>query len=400
MSKISKIFNPQSKILFHLDTVLDYFKGKKTDPITLEIDPSNACNHSCPFCISGHIHLNKFKGTEFFNREIMSKKILMELVKDLSKTKIKSIAFTGGGEPTINPNLKEAINYLRENSKIDLGMYSNGTNFERFDLFETIVRSLTWIRVSIDAGNPKSYDDLRVTNKKNNFNTVLKNIKKLVEIKKKFKSNITIGVGFVVSKDNYKEITDFANIFKDIDIDYCQYKPEIVQIERNGELDNKKQQIASEFWAYKVVDLLNEASDILGKKFECNSYKVEDLISDPLNYGRGYKQCIGSQFQPCIGADGEVYVCTNHRGHKQYSYGSLHDKNFREIWDNIEKRREIMNTISNKEKFSACTQLCKPHESNKMLWTIQQNLKNDDVVSDLKQQSKSIENSITHKNFI
>ena len=44
MSKISKIFNPQSKILFHLDTVLDYFKGKKTDPITLEIDGASRFN--------------------------------------------------------------------------------------------------------------------------------------------------------------------------------------------------------------------------------------------------------------------------------------------------------------------------------------------------------------------
>ena len=52
-------------MLYHLDTVLEYFAGKNVDPITMEIDPSNACNHSSPFCISGHIHLKKFKGAEF-----------------------------------------------------------------------------------------------------------------------------------------------------------------------------------------------------------------------------------------------------------------------------------------------------------------------------------------------
>ena len=62
MSENSKIFNPQAKIALHLDKVLNHLNNKKTDPITLEVDPSNACNHSCPFCISGHIHLNKFKG--------------------------------------------------------------------------------------------------------------------------------------------------------------------------------------------------------------------------------------------------------------------------------------------------------------------------------------------------
>ena len=141
MSVISKIFNPQAKVLNHLDKVLDFFGGKNVDPITLEIDPSNACNHSCPFCISGHIHLSKFKGTKLFNRTMMSRDVFMNLVKDLCKTKINSISFTGGGEPTLNPHLKEAVNYLKKNSKIDLGMYSNGTNFEKFDLYDTIVNS-------------------------------------------------------------------------------------------------------------------------------------------------------------------------------------------------------------------------------------------------------------------
>tara|TARA_B110001452_G_scaffold201337_1_gene171409 strand:+ start:2812 stop:4014 length:1203 start_codon:yes stop_codon:yes gene_type:complete len=400
MTVLSKIFNPQSKVLYHLDTVLDYFDGKNVDPITMEIDPSNACNHSCPFCISGHIHLKKFKGTEFFNRQMMDKKTLLNLVHDLSKTKIKSIAFTGGGEPTMNPSLKEAIVYLKKNSNIQLGMYSNGSMMERFDLFDTIAQSLEWIRVSIDAGKKKSYDNLRVTNSSNNFDVVLSNIKKLVERKKALKSNIIIGVGFVVTQDNYNEVIDFANLFKSIDIDYCQFKPEIIQIERNGTQDDKKQQISSEFWAYKIIDLLNEASEILGKKFESNAYKIEDLIIDQENYGRGYKECIGSQFQPCIGADGHVYVCTNHRGHKKYSYGNLYEESFEKIWGNIKKRQKIMNLINKKEKFCNCTQLCKPHESNKMLWSIKNNLKNKEAIKDLKKKSKEIGSSLVHKNFI
>ena len=107
------MFNPQSKVLYHLDRVVDFFNNKKVDPINVEIDPSNACNHSCPFCISGHIHLSKYKGTEFFNRQMMSlMEILMNFAKDISKTKTKSISWTGGGEPTMNPNLKDAIEYI------------------------------------------------------------------------------------------------------------------------------------------------------------------------------------------------------------------------------------------------------------------------------------------------
>ena len=102
----------------------------------------------------------------------------------------------------------------------------------------------------------------------------------------------------------------------------------------------------------------------------------------------------------CIGADGEVYVCTNHRGHKDRSYGSLYKKSFSEIWADVNKRGGVMKQIENEEKFSMCSQLCKPHESNKMLWKIKQNLHNKKIIEDLKSQSENIKETITHKNFI
>ena len=185
-----------------------------------------------------------------------------------------------------------------------------------------------------------------------------------------------------------------------MDVDDCQYKPEIVQIERNGKLNKKKEQISSDFWLHKVIKQLDEAREILGNKFECNSYKLEDLLFDSKNYGRNYKECIGSQFQPCIGADGNVYVCTNHRGHKEYSYGSIKDKSFKAIWGNMKKRKCIMNKINNTEKFSNCSQLCKPHESNKMVWQIKENLHNKKYMQDLKNKAKVLKKSILHSEFI
>ena len=396
----SKIFNPKAKVLVHYKKIKKFFSTGNVDPITLEIDPSNACNHSCPFCISGHIHLSKFKGTKFFDRRIMKKETLMGLVKDISKMDIQSLSWTGGGEPTQNPHLKEAMRYIENNSKIQMGMFTNGTLLERFDLFDTVVDTLTWIRISIDAGKPKTYNELRVTNKQNNFDVVINNIKKLIDLKKKKKSNIYIGVGFVVTKDNFDEIVDFAKIFKNIEVNYCQFKPEIIQVERNGEIDKIKEQIGSDFWISKVIEELDKARDILGKKFECNSYKLEDLIKSPKDYGRNYGECLGSQFQPCVGADGNVYVCTNHRGHKEYSYGNIENKSFKSVWEDLKKRSCVMNKINNIEKFKNCSQLCKPHESNKILWTIKNNYKDKEFNTEMNRKSIQLKDKILHKNFI
>ena len=398
---MSNIFNPQHKILCHLNKVEQYFDKKNPSPITIEIDPSNTCNHSCPFCISGHLHLKKYKGTEYFNRTILNKNTFHDLIKDLVKLNIEAINWTGGGEPTQNPYLGEAIKFIKKNSSIEMGMFSNGTLLEKMNLMDIAVDCLKWIRISIDAGTALSYDKLRVTNKSNNFDTVIKNIKKIVDLKNKKKSNITIGVGFVVTEDNYDEILDFANIFKEIGVDYCQYKPEIIQIERQQKnSDLGRVQISSDFWIKKVINLLDQAKKTLGKKFECNDYKIDDLIIDVKKYGRNYKECIGSQFQPCVGADGNVYVCTNHRGHKKYSYGNVNEKKFSDIWNDLKKRQSVMEIINKKEKFSNCTHLCKPHESNKILWKIKENQKNKKYFENLKSVAKDITKSTKHKNFI
>ena len=397
---MSLIFNPHNKIMCHLDKVEKLLNNENPSPILIEIDPSNACNHSCPFCISGHLHLNKYKGTELFNRTMLKKDVFKDLLDDLISLKIDAINWTGGGEPTMNPALGEMIKYINKNSDIKMGMFSNGTMFKRFDLFETIVNSCSWVRVSIDAGREDTYDNLRITNNKTNFKTVIENIITLIETKKRLKSDITIGVGFVVTKDNYNEILDFSTLFKDIDVDYCQFKPEIIQVERDQTLNKSKEQISSDFWLKDILVLLEGAKKILGDKYECNTYKIDDLIVDVKNYGRNYKQCLGSQLQPCVGADGNVYVCTNHRGHKKYSYGSLYEKSFKEIWSDIKTKSNIMNKIENEEKFINCTHLCKPHESNKLLYQIKKDTKNPSYLKNLKEKTKDIAKTVKHVSFI
>ena len=91
---MSNIFNPQHKILCHLNKVEKYFKNQNPYPITIEVDPSNTCNHSCPFCISGHLHLKKFKGTKYFNRTILNKNTFKSLIQDLVKINIEALNWT------------------------------------------------------------------------------------------------------------------------------------------------------------------------------------------------------------------------------------------------------------------------------------------------------------------
>jgi len=161
-----------------------------------------------------------------------------------------------------------------------------------------------------------------------------------------------------------------------------------------------------EFWNNEVEPLLEKAKEVLGDKFQVNGYKLTDLEDDPEFFGRTYKKCLGSQIQPLVGADGHVYVCTNHRGYKKYSYGSLHEKSFAEIWNDVEARRKVMHQIDNIECFANCTKLCKPHESNKMVWQISNTYNNMNDADkktykeDLLKQGESVRNNLDHPDFI
>ena len=397
----SKIFNPQAKIYANADRVLDFLDNKNPAPVLIEFDPSNTCNHGCYFCISSYIHLPESKDLETYNKTIMPREILMNACKDFVDMGVRAINWTGGGEPTINKNLKEAIEYIGQNSDIKMGIFTNGTLLDKWDMFETMVDNMTWVRFSIDAGTPETYNSIRRVKSNQGWDRMSANLSKLVEVNNSKGKKIQIGTGFVITPDTYKEITDFAKYFSQFDIDYCQYKPEIVNREREEGIQRDL-----DFWEAEVEPRLEEAKEILGDKFQINGYKLKDLINDRSLFGRSYKKCLGSQVQPCVGADGEVYVCTNHRGYKQYSYGSLHEKSFKEVWSDIQTRQNVMNQIESVECFSNCTELCKPHESNKAVWNIYERyttLDGEDkarVKKELLDESIQTKKEILHSEFI
>jgi wyosine [tRNA(Phe)-imidazoG37] synthetase (radical SAM superfamily) len=396
----TNIFNPQAKIIANVDRVIEHLETGCSAPVLVEVDPSNACNQACSFCLSSYIHFEKAKNTETFSRALMPRETLMGLCRDFAEMGVRAINWTGGGEPTLNKHLKEAIQYCGQNG-IKMGIFTNGVLLDRWDLFETMVHNMTWVRFSVDCGTKETYDSVRRAKKNQGWDKMIENLNKLIEVNNKNNKKIDIGIGYVISPENYHEIVEFAEFFSQFDITYCQYKPEIIIREDGGV------QRAAEFWDHKVEPRLRKAKKILGDRFEVNGYKLEDLENDRTNFGRNYKKCLGSQIQPCVGADGHVYVCTNHRGWKQYSYGSLHDgKSFKEIWEDLTSRRRVMDQIEKKERFLNCTNLCKPHESNKAVWEIWKTMENmdqkqkDAYIEELNLKKEQVSERLKHKEFI
>lgn len=333
-------FSPQSKLLFHTKVIDRWLNGENIYPVLVEFDLTNRCNHRCNFCTFSYM---KDKST-------IDTLVVMKAIHDFSLGGVKAINWTGGGEPLLHVDFVN-IAQSAYGAGIDQGLFTNGALLNSKNS-ETILKTHSWVRISMDAADSETY---RQSHGVNDFDKVIKNVKALVAMKKEMKSSTTIGIGFVITPTNYKEITKFSEIIKDLDVDYGQYKPCVQNFQT-------KEQITADWWTDNVNPILEKVCED-NPKAVVNLYKLTDLVES--NFDRPYEICYGHAFCPCIGASGDVWLCTHLREIAGYSIGNLNNSSFSEIW-NGEKRQEVIKSIN----FDTCQFCCKNNEINKMLYQI------------------------------
>lgn len=329
-------FTPQHKLLFHSNKINRWLMGENVYPILIEFDVSNACNHKCNFCNFKHTH----------NGKILDKNIAFKTIQELAECKVKAINWTGGGEPLMNKSFCDIAKFTTLRG-IQQGVFTNGVLMEEDDM-ALLLSTHNWIRLSIDAGTRETYFKLKQSD---DFDKVINNVKRLVEIRKAWRNETNIGIGFVITPDNYHEIPLFSELIKETGVDYGQYKPSILE----DSLEDSR-------WEDEIKPLLQEVFND-NPRAVINLYKFNDIVES--NIDRPYEICYGHQFCPCIGADGEVWICNQLRGIKEYSFGNIYREDFRKIWDGAQ-RRKVIKSVS----LEKCPKLCKNHEINKILYHI------------------------------
>lgn len=333
------------KILKHLDRVDEWLKGGNPAPITVELDMTNRCNHSCPECVVNYFRIA--------DNSSLSEQTAKNIILQLAKNKIRGLIFTGGGEPLCNPYTLNIVE-LAKSKGLDLGFITNGSLLNDKSA-KVILRNCTWIRISLDAASPGVFK-LTHGMDGNEFNKIVGNIELLVRMKKMLKSGSIIGVGFLTYDNSVSDMVKAAILTKKLDVDYLQFRP--MQIHRGGKFD------------YHWTDVQDKISECL--KYSGNGFQVlysqhkYEMAKDP-QFGRYYQKCYGQQFATVISASAKMYVCCHTRGYKKYCIGDLTQKSFKEIW-NSQKRQRVIRKID----FRDCIPLCRDNTFNQILWNIKQ----------------------------
>ena len=129
------------KVLFHMDELERIRNGKLQFPITFEVDPTNKCNNDCSFCM--------FREFRADHRVDLDYDLYLEALDQMKMLGVRSITFTGGGEPTMNMNFMNMV-LAAVHKQFEVGLITNGILLDQVIPY---ARLFTFIRISLDAAS-------------------------------------------------------------------------------------------------------------------------------------------------------------------------------------------------------------------------------------------------------
>ena len=270
---------------------------------------------------------------------------------------IKSIMYAGEGEPLLHKDIIELITHTK-NSAIDTALNTNGILLDK-NMAEGIIRHLSWLRVSLDAGSPNVYSQIHQCDKKD-FGKAIENIAGAIKLKKKNKYRCVIGAQLVFLRHNYKEIAKLTTLLKKIKIDYLIIKP------YSHHLKSKNDLAGTNAYSHLYSRLAKELGGLGDSNFKI-IFRPNAL--QRLSANKSYKQCLGLPFWTYISSSGDIYACSAFLGDKKFSYGNIYKEDFRRIW-NAKRRTQVLAMFFKRIDIAACRRACRLDAINQYLWEL------------------------------
>ena len=297
----------------HLDRIHAIQRGTKAAPVNVEIDLSNRCSLGCEWCHFAYTHTRgPLAGKESIfsppqpipGGDLMDTKLAYAIIDQLAGSGVRSITWTGGGEPTLHPDYDRIIEYAGQ--RIDQGIYTNGAHIspERAGLMK---RNMQWVYVSLDAADREAYKACKGVDA---FAKVCSGVSFLANASGK----ATVGVGYLLTRDNWQDYCEMADLGREMGADYIQFRPTVLPGEDRG-------------WLYECIDELKYMQGKPGTEVDISRFEIYRDWQ-----GHGYETCYWSLMQTVITPNGKVWTCVNKREYDGAELGDLSKESFYDIW--------------------------------------------------------------------
>ncbi len=164
------------------------------------------CNNLCQFCVQGD---KRFK---FTNKTLAQIKEALQQAFNHGST---GVVFTGG-EPTIHPNILEAVKYAKDLGFLSIQLQSNGRMFAYLDFCQKLIEAgANEFSPALHSSVPEIHDQL--TQSPGAWQQVVAGIENLKSLGQYVLTNT------VINSLNYKDLPDLASLFVDLNVDQFQF---------------------------------------------------------------------------------------------------------------------------------------------------------------------------------
>lgn len=317
---MTAFIDPKSKLFGHLDVLAAIKRGERPAPVNVELFLSCRCGHGCSWCAYAHTHTRgplagkvaKPAGA-IPSGDLMDEQLAIRIIAQLKEAGVKSLTFSGGGEPTAHPNFDGIVSNAAGQG-LDIGLYTHGgsINQTRADLLKELA---TFVFVSLDECTPEAFKASKGVNR---FDAVLDGIRRLVVAEGK----ATIGIGFLLHPGNFRDIYHMQKLGRDLGVDYVQFRPTVLyQQDAPGELAEDTA------WVTEAILRLGQ--------YAHDGFVVADIERFKMYRdwkAHGYSTCRWSAMQTAITPNGKMWRCTNKSEHPDALLGDLSAESFADVW--------------------------------------------------------------------
>ena len=354
----------------------DWERAKYVYPIYVEVSPVGYCNHACTFC-----------GVDYMlarpDKPQLDPAVATRVLSEMRAGGVRSVMFAGAGEPLLYKPLPDLLAHC-ESIRLDTSLTTNAVLLtESFAQRTFGLETLRWIKVSLNAGDAETYAAIH-RSKPEDFDRVLTNLGRAVEVREKTGGHVTIGAQMVALPEasgrtrkslleerhpaNIHTAVALARRLRDAGLDYLVIKPysQHLMSEWTRMYDGVSYRDEAE-WLEALESISTERFKVIVRR-----QTMASLESDE----RGYSRCLATPFMwAYLEADGEVWGCSTYLGRNEggvaygddrFRYGNVNEGSFRDIWEG-QRRFENWRYVREQLDVTECRKNCRMHHVNRYL---------------------------------
>ncbi len=336
-TKEGELILDSHKLNYHYDRIESWENGERIAPVTVDMALTRACGAMCSFCYA--------MVQESQERTNIKEKEALNLLDDFAEIGVKGVSLISDGESTLSKSYVPFIQHAKKVG-VDIANATNGWEWGE-DKVEQVLPFLKWVRFTVAAGTPESYSKIMFKGSDHThvFDRAMKNIKYAVELKRKKKLDVTLGIQMVLMPEFKDEIIPFAKLALNLGVDYGVIK---------HCSDDEFGTLGVNYEKYEdLYDTLREAEKLSNDNTKIIVKWEKIKAGGKPSYNRFY----GPQFLLQISGSGLVApsgMFFNAR-YSKFHMGNFCDERFIDIFKS-DRYREIMNYLAS-EHFDAQTMM-------------------------------------------